>query len=71
MSGVVWNYSEEFQEELRNKIIDLGEALRLTNDPFNAWEREFVSSIIGRLKEDKIRVTEKQYQQIFRIWDKV
>jgi hypothetical protein len=70
-SQVIWNYDPAFQKELRGKIEDLAQALKLANDPFNAWEREFVVSIIDRLKEDKIRVTEKQYQHIFRIWDKV
>ncbi len=56
--------------EIADKLIDCGEALKCSNHPFDAWEKEFIISAAKQFAEYD-SLTEKQCEHLEKIWDKI
>jgi hypothetical protein len=71
MSNFVKNENDNWQKEVRSKLEDLESTLSLSNNKWNAWELEFIEDICGKLNQDIINVSPKQYEKVWDLWERI
>lgn len=60
-----------YQADLRRKIRELLESLNISNIEWTEWENDFIEDMAMKLERPTIRLSEKQYQCVQKLWDRI
>lgn len=71
MSNFVANEESNYQTEVKQMIEDLVELVEETDGMgFSAFEVDFIESMGRKLGYEEIRLSSKQHETLFNIWEK-
>ena len=62
---------QRVQNEIRSRLEDLQSSLSISTSPWNAWELEFIENICSKIDDDPIRLSDKQYEKVCDLWEKL
>ena len=70
MSDFVKNENTNWQKEVREKLERLRDSLDDRYCRWGEWERTFIVSVIGKLNQDIIDISPKQYTKVWDLWER-
>lgn len=58
-------------EKLKEKIQDLVLSIRASNNPWGAWEKDFIRDLEKKLDSQRLNLSPKQQEKVLELWDKL